>query len=252
MEQVSTLLSNHNLPSYTKQGILIITTSQINGLKFAKELLYQVVDQQTLLLLSGGKTPKELYQQLAREEKLHPGTVGQVDERYGDPYHANSNEKMVADTGLLHYFEAHKIPFYPILSGDIRLNLSKKYDKTLRDLMSIFPERIGLCGIGADGHTAGIAGNRKDFVNPMFESTRKNDYVSDFNDVHGDFRERISLTFAGLAQLTLLIVLVFGDDKNTALDLTFTDGSEEMIPARFYKRPDIAKKTIFITDQILD
>jgi hypothetical protein len=29
----------------------------------------------------------------------------------------------------------------------------------------------------------------------------------------------------------------------------FTEGREEEIPARFFKRPEIAKKTLLITDQ---
>ncbi len=252
MEHIHKLLNNHNLPSYTKQGILIVTTSQVNGLKFTKELLYRIVDQQTLLFLSGGSTPKSLYKEIAQEERLYPGTVGQVDERYGNPNHENSNQKMISDSGLLDYFDTKKIPFYPMLKKDIRINLAKKYDKTLHDLLNIYSKSIGLCGIGADGHTAGIAGNRKDFANPMFESTRKNDFVSEFNDVHGIFKERISLTFTGLSKLDLLIVLVFGDDKRTALDLMFEDGSVEIVPARFYKRPEIAKKTLLITDQTLD
>jgi len=252
MEHLHQLLKEQNLPTHTTQGILIATTSQVNGLKFVKELLYRIVNEHSLLLLSGGKTPKELYQQLAREELLTPGTVGQIDERYGDPFHENSNQKMISDTGLLQYFDSQKIPFYPILKKELRVNLSEKYDRTIRELLRIFQTSVGLCSIGSDGHTAGIAGNRKDFVNPMFESTRKNDFVSEFNDVHGIFKERISFTFTGLSQLHLLIVLVFGADKKTALELVFDEGPEVIIPARFYKRPDVAKKTLLITDQILD
>ena len=49
--------------------------------------------------------------------------------------------------------------------------------------------------------------------------------------------------------LDFLLVLVFGKDKREALRLVFKDGSEDDIPGRFYKRPEIAKKTLIITDQ---
>ena len=49
--------------------------------------------------------------------------------------------------------------------------------------------------------------------------------------------------------MDLLIVLVFGSAKQTALKLMFTQGLIEEIPARFYTKQGIAKKTILITDQ---
>jgi len=65
------------------------------------------------------------------------------------------------------------------------------------------------------------------------------------------FKERITMTFLGLSMLDILIVLVFGNEKQNALKLLFSEGSEEEIPSRFYQRPDIAKKTLLITDQQL-
>lgn len=57
------------------------------------------------------------------------------------------------------------------------------------------------------------------------------------------------MNYKGLAMLDLLIVLVFGDDKKEALENMMRDGSEREIPARFFKRPEIAQKTVVITDQ---
>jgi 6-phosphogluconolactonase/glucosamine-6-phosphate isomerase/deaminase len=47
----------------------------------------------------------------------------------------------------------------------------------------------------------------------------------------------------------LLIVLVFGEDKKAALESLFASGSEEEIPARFYKRREVAEKVLIVTDQ---
>ena len=37
---------------------------------------------------------------------------------------------------------------------------------------------------------------------------------------------------------------VFGEDKKDALQKVFQEGSEEEIPGRFFKRPEIAKRTL--------
>jgi 6-phosphogluconolactonase/glucosamine-6-phosphate isomerase/deaminase len=57
------------------------------------------------------------------------------------------------------------------------------------------------------------------------------------------------MTFLGLSMLDLYILFVFGEAKKGALKKMFTNGSEEDLPARFFKRAEVAKKTVLITDQ---
>jgi 6-phosphogluconolactonase/glucosamine-6-phosphate isomerase/deaminase len=174
-----------------------------------------------------------------------------VDERFGEKLHERSNEMMMKESGLLRYLELQNIPFYPILQSKGREETADLYDEKVRELHAIFQRSVALLGIGSDGHTAGIAGNRKDFKNPLFDKERQHLLVSEFHDEAGMFQERVTMTFLGLSMTDLLVVLVFGDDKKEALNWMFADGSEEEIPARFYKRPDIAQKTIIITDQAI-
>lgn len=223
--------------------------SQSEGVDLARSCLYAVVDRKTALYLSGGKTPRELYQQLAQEEQLSPGSVGQIDERFGEPFHTNSNQKMIKESGLLRYFEMRDIPFYPILGGKPREETAKSYDEKIRSLNATFQRNVAILGIGSDGHTAGIPAAHSELSNKNKQLYDTYDLVTDFNDESGKYGERVTITFVGLSMLDILIVLVFGDDKKKALELMFQDGSEEAIPARFYKRPDIAPKTIIITDQ---
>jgi len=49
--------------------------------------------------------------------------------------------------------------------------------------------------------------------------------------------------------LDQLLILAFGDSKQAMFELLFSAGKEEDIPARFFKRPEIAAKTVLITDQ---
>lgn len=227
------------------------------GVSLGAEILQAIVDRKTALYLSGGKTPKELYAMLSHEEKIVPGAVGMVDERYGQKFHAKSNEVMIRETGLVRYLEMRDVPFYPILTGhpgldkDERKLVTQVYDDRLRSLNAILQKSVAVLGIGSDGHTAGIAGNRQNFHNPLFDLDRKHLLISEFNDEKGDFKERVTMTFLGLSMMDVLLILVFGEDKKHALELMFQSGSEEEIPARFYKRSEVAFRTIILTDQVV-
>ena len=230
---------------------IVIVKSSSEGVMRAKEILEKTVSKDTALFLSGGRTPKELYEEIAKEATLTPGAVGQVDERYGKKWHENSNELMIKNSGLIAYLDNINIKFYPILQS-ARLhpkgvgieNTALQYDKTVRDLFKNFQKSIGILGIGADGHIASIPAGKNQ------ESRIKNqDYVESINNFPAEQEERITLTFKGLSKLDLIVVLVFGQDKKEALEKMFEKGSEEEVPARFYLRPEIAQKTLLITDQ---
>ncbi len=222
------------------------------GIEAAKDRLYKIVDRKTVLFLSGGSTPKTLYEILSKEGKIKPGAVVMVDERYGEPFHHQSNEKMIKETRLVQYLKNQNIAFYPILQKEkLQEQTSKDYDENVRYLLTFFPKSAAILGIGEDGHTAGIAPNRKDFTNPIFQ--QKNLFVSEFSDSknmeEGGFGKRITITFDALSKIDFLIILAFSESKKKALGLMFKDGSIEEVPARFFTRPEISSKTLLITDQ---
>ncbi len=243
------ILQQNNSLSYEQQGILTAQVADAaTGIALAKSLLTTIVDRKTALYLSGGSTPKSLYEQLAKDEQIHPGVVGLIDERFGDPYHAESNEKMVLQTGLIRYLSLRDIQYYSILRGLPVAESAIRYDDLVRSMQAVYPKNIGILGIGSDGHLASIAPNRADFTNPLFDKKNSLAMVSYFDDAQGKFKKRITMTFLGLKMLDVLIVLVFGKEKSDALQKMFIEGEIEDIPSRFYKQPDIAKKTILITD----
>ncbi|HEX8932569.1 MAG TPA: 6-phosphogluconolactonase [Patescibacteria group bacterium] len=251
MDIIQKILTEKNALHHLNEGITIVTVSNsAEGISLAKDILYAVIDNKTVLYLSGGKTPQELYKKLATEEKLIAGAVGMVDERFGPKLHQTSNEKAVQATGLLRYLHARNISFYPILQNNSRQETAENYDEKLRTLNATYPKSLAILGIGADGHTAGIAGNRtNEFQNPLFAKERKYLLASEFEDAKGSFKERVTMTFWGLGLLDLLLVLTFGAEKQNALLALFEQGSEKDLPARFFKRPEVAKKTLLITDQ---
>lgn len=248
-DQIQELFKKNNILTYKNQGITVCNViDPESGVELGKSILYEIVDRKTVLYLSGGSL-KALYELVAAEEKLHPGAVGLVDERYGEPMHSNSNQIAIKSTGLLRYFEMLNIPFYPVLQGLSREETADAYDQKIRELNAVFPKSIGILGIGPDGHISGIAPNRSDFTNPVFDNERKSLLISEFNDAKGKFKERVTTTFLGIEMLDLIVVLAFGSAKQKALDLMFEEGKEEEIPARFFKRPGVAQKTLLITDQ---
>jgi 6-phosphogluconolactonase/glucosamine-6-phosphate isomerase/deaminase len=227
---------------------IIKVKSLQEGIEVFKKLLYEMVSKRSVLFLSGGSTPKTLYEILAKEKKLKTGAVALVDERFEEKLHENSNEKMIEDTGLVQYFSNQNIRFYPILEDKSFEQTTKDYDETVRYLFNYFPKSIGILGVGVDGHTAGLPVG---MTNDQYQMSNKTDLVTSLDDFPAAQKERITLTFLGLSKLDQIIVLVFGKDKKKALRLMFKSGSVAQIPSRFLKQPEITDKVTLITDQTI-
>ena len=218
------------------------------GIEVCKKLLYEKVSKKSALFLSGGSTPKTLYEILTKEKNLKAGAVALIDERFGEKLHENSNEKMIQDAGLIQFLTQQNIRFYPIIENKNQEDSTKDYDETMRYVFNYFPKSIGILGIGADGHTAGIPA--------IVEISRKilNDkssLVSFYDDQESFYKQRITLTFLALSKLDEIIVLVFGKDKKKALKLMFKEGSVAEIPSRFLNTKEIEEKVTLITDQVV-
>lgn len=243
-ETIRQILLQNQIHSHLNEGILVCNVSKPQGLALTKDLLYALVSRKTALYLSGGSTPKSLYQTLATEEKLDSGVVGMIDERVGLKWHEKSNETMIRDAGLLRYLQMKDVKFFPMINGKGREEEADDYDNTLRQLQTVYQSHIAILGIGTDGHTAGIIPN-----SPLFEEKENYKLVDSFYDEKGEYKERITLTFTGLSRMDLCIVLVFGEDKDQALEKMFSPGSIEEVPARFLKSALMAPKTILLTDR---
>ena len=216
------------------------------GVEVCKRLLYEKVSKNTALFLSGGSTPKTLYEILAKEKLLKAGAVALIDERYFSNLKSETNEEMIRQTGLVKYLEESKTRFYPILEDKSMQDSTRDYDETIRFVSNYFPKSIGILGVGVDGHTAGIPARVQ---NSEFRVQSKTDLVTSFDDFPAAQKERITLTFLGLSKLDEIIVLVFGKDKKKALRLMFQDGSISEIPSRFLNTKEITDKVTLITDQ---
>lgn len=246
----STLLGLNHFKN--KENILVLESPTAQSAnETISEILEKFCDLKTALFLSGGNTPKKLYEYIANEKKLKVGAVGQVDERFGEKNHKKSNELMIKETGLLDYFENSNLRFYPMIDegADIE-TASKNYDEALRFILKYFPKSVGIMGLGQDGHTAGIPAI-PEISKKMIEDGSS---LVSFYDAP-EYGPRITMNYHAISVLDLIIVLVLGQGKREILNQMFKFNGEqeeiEKFPAKFYLKPEIASKTILITDQIV-
>ncbi len=199
-------------------------------------LLLRDVDDHTLLLLSGGTSPDLLYRLIAQDKTLKPGAVALIDERFGLPMHDNSNEKMIAGTNLLEYFNNQGVPFYGMLKPGEMEDVAEAYGQVVQDLFGKFPKKAAITGIGSDGHTAGVKPGLD------YDHTK---LVVAYNDA-GSFGKRIILTFEALSKINEFLVLAFGEEKKQALQSMFSNEDKKYLPVVFYTK--IPAKTFLLTD----
>jgi len=204
----------------------------------AHDILKEILDSQTLLALSGGTSP-DYRKMVVEPNDLLPGVVCLVDERYGEPLHRDSNELLLENAGLVEYLNYWGIEFYKILKGKGFEETAKDYDQTIAELFKEFPKIVGVMGIGANLHTAGIFPNSK---------AVKSEGLMVFETVEDRYPQRITLTLKALGQFQTFIILVFGGEKREALKILLSERQNDMqkYPAIFYRK--CSAKCWLITD----
>lgn len=79
-------------------------------------------------------------------------TVTLSDERFGDVGHKDSNWQKTLDGG----FRLPEAKLIPILTGESRDNAVARWNTSLTEELSRADYKIGLIGVGPDGHVSGI------------------------------------------------------------------------------------------------
>jgi len=202
------------------------------AVKEASEKLYGALNHsvKTLLLLSGGsslRVAKETLSKLNSEQKKLI-TIAQIDERYGKPGHKDSNwtgiEEIVGGfndyAGIASVLDG---------TGDIEEDAAY-YNAKLTQVLKENVLRVGLFGVGKDGHIAGILpGDEAEFIKYTDGRLVVNFEGSDF--------PRITTTSALMRMLDEAIVYACGPDKEKAIsDLN------KMLPANEHPA-QLLKKT---------
>jgi 6-phosphogluconolactonase len=201
---------NKNIEVLTDQLALIerslnLVVSKINGAISEKD--------RCSIALSGGSTPKALYQALAQEnlpwEKIH---VFWGDERYVSADHPDSNQRMTREAWLNQVnIPQENIHPMPTREGDPALD-AQKYDRELQEFFGISAGEIPvfdiiLLGMGDDGHTASLF--------PHTEALEVGDRFVTVGNKDG--QPRITFTVPLINQAISVIFIVAGASKKDAL-----------------------------------
>jgi 6-phosphogluconolactonase len=171
------------------------------------------------LVLAGGRTPRPVYERLAR-----PGETGPIpwervrlfwgDERFVPPDHEASNYRMARETLPLEAGPPARGVF-PIPTGaPDPAEAARRYERTLRGLFpgSAFPAfDLVLLGLGADGHTASL------FPGGPECEERSRWCVASRAPEGAQVRDRVTLTLPALNAARCVAFLVAGEDKRGAL-----------------------------------
>ena len=150
-------------------------------------------------------------------------TVSLTDERYGPIDHANENWRILLDH---HAIPAGADTFRPLDGASID-HATQQFDAWLKHQFEVTDYTIGLFGIGADGHTAGI----KPHSHPLDERTS---FAYSFT---GEDFERITMTFGAIERLDEIVIQAAGADKKAALAAALSpDQSLAEVPAHIFTR----------------
>lgn len=172
--------------------------------------LQQAIESGGGLMLSGGSTPRNAYVQLSKLALRAPSSLALLfsDDRYVPRDSPSSNYRMASPL-----IESLRLPQAQVLRVRTELPLEQAaadYERQLSELIAAQSTiRLGLLGLGADGHTASL------FAPADLEHSRNRLAIS---VQRPDGMQAVSVTSALLARVDRLLFVVIGQDKQAALD----------------------------------
>jgi 6-phosphogluconolactonase/glucosamine-6-phosphate isomerase/deaminase len=163
-------------------------------------------DGESVLLLVPGGSAITVAVMVADDLRAVPDTsrltVMLTDERYGDVGHSDSNWRQMHDRG----FTIPGATLIPTLRGVPFHETVSGYGKDLETQMNRADVRIGLFGMGADGHTAGILPE-----SPASTSTR---YAEGYQ---APPYSRITMTPLAIGRMDVAVLYAMGKEKAKAM-----------------------------------
>ncbi len=144
-----------------------------------------------------------------------------ADERFGPIGHRNSNSLLLESSG----FNIPKANIVPVLTGRNFLVTAKYLRLVLKDLFDSCDYKVGVFGIGADGHTSGIM--------PHSEAIHIDELVCAYETPEHD---RVTITPKAINQIDEAFVYAVGENKWSALEKLKENIPIEEEPAQVLKK----------------
>lgn len=192
-----------------------------------------------LLALSGGSTPKALYEALSlRDLPWELVTVFLVDDRWVAPGQAGSNETFLQEHFLKNRAaNANYISLY----ADHATPADALDDVTARFETVEWPIDFAVLGMGEDGHTASWFPHAEGLETALTSTAPFAAVTATQSKVTGAFLMRITLTLDALAKTRTLALLISGDAKRAVFETAASGGPADTMPIRaiLTQRPDM-------------
>jgi 6-phosphogluconolactonase len=169
-------------------------------------------------------------------EKLANLSVALTDERFVQKDHQDSNWKQLQDAG----FDLAGANLLPVLNNEDLPNTTNRYNDDLKNALTSADYKIGLIGMGPDGHIAALFPN-------LSEVHENNKFAISLNNSPKPPSVRITMTIPAIKMLDEAIIFAMGSEKRTMIENLKKDLSLDDQPAQILKL--LPKLTIF-NDQI--
>lgn len=171
------------------------------------------------LLLSGGSSPKPVYEALSEFDLDWPQVVcGLIDERRVPEGHPASNASFLRASLLQN--KAERSPFMPMTNDDVNSNeparIAKGAEGISADYLSMgLPYDICVMGMGTDGHTASWFAGSPDLDAALDLNADALCMAIDARGCEGagDIKERITLTRPAILGAGMILLFIPGDAK---------------------------------------
>lgn len=205
----------------------------------AEAIIHALAEGEVLWLICGGsniplaKEAMDIVRANVSPEILARLTVGQTDERYGQPGHPDSNWKQMHDV----QFNFDSVKTLPILLGKDLKQTAADYAVKLSEVLSRNPHIVAQFGMGADGHVAG-----------MLPHTGGLDATELVFGYESEPFTRVSITPPVFEKIDEAFVFVFGTSKHEVVTkLWQKDLTIEEMPCQILKRVPECR---FYSDQL--
>ena len=172
-----------------------------------------------LEILVSGKINKVLSKNLV---------ISLTDERFGPLGHSDSSMQKLLDGGFL----LHSAKLVPFLVGKDMYTTKEEVSKSLSHEFKKADYKIGIFGIGIDGHTAGIL--------PHTVAVNSKDIICTYET---DIFDRITTTPDTISKLDEVFIYAMGENKWPVLESLNKEISIEEAPAQILKKVPLV--TIF-------
>ena len=189
-------------------------TASVAAAEFMQSALERRLDQQkrASLIVTGGSSPAKVYAELAHKDLAWDRVdVVLSDERWVDPAHEDSNERLVRDTFLVNGASAASL--LPMYADGIELEQRVDDLNTELKLLPV-PFSVALLGMGADGHFASLFPDASNLAEGLDADSTT--FCLPVDTEASPYR-RVSLSLSAIARSDAVAILAFGDDKRDVI-----------------------------------